>query len=446
MTAACASFEPLLFDFGVDLYLAGHLHFYQRFDGAMRRGRVISNGSESGYTNPAGPIHITTGSGGPPKGSSCQDFGQQGHPPAGVYAKCVGSLQFSYSQLTATNASHLSWKQLRNNDSAVVDRWTLRQDRHGPFAWVDPPFTKNVAKTDDGTAAARRYIFHVRHPTFSTNASTCGGACFTDLVRAQCAARQQLGQLRSVRSAAKATVEVVIYGDSSTPHVLTSPLLFGPEDSGDARIEVLYRAAPGSKPVISAGVPVTNWVRQQAPGRWRAPLPDASGLERSNSMWGDDERFVQARIPNSAPGEFASLQWIRPLEPGLATADINRWGLVARAEDVPADLNTSGTSAVMFHSYDTSFCQVLNVTVNPVNRSEAFVYFANPMAEPLQLSSWYLEVSGRRWFISNSEHGLDAAGEFWIDRERREVTLILPVGKSPARVVLGAQLSVLRLE
>eukprot|EP01051_Picozoa_sp_SAG22_P019237 SAG22_NODE_3491_length_1683_cov_1.743687_2_plen_116_part_00 len=84
MTAACNDFEPLLFEFGVDLYLAGHLHFYQRFDGALRRGMVVSNGT----VNPRGPIHVTTGSGGPPKGTSCDHFGRRGHPPAGVYNLC----------------------------------------------------------------------------------------------------------------------------------------------------------------------------------------------------------------------------------------------------------------------------------------------------------------------------------------------------------------------
>ena len=132
MTAACSDFEPLLFEFGVDLYVAGHLHFYQRFDAPLRRGKVISNGT----VNPRGPIHVTTGSGGPPKGTDCDHFGRQGHPPGGFYALCVGSLQFSYSRLVAQNASHISWEQIRNNDSQVVDRWTLKQERHGPFAWV----------------------------------------------------------------------------------------------------------------------------------------------------------------------------------------------------------------------------------------------------------------------------------------------------------------------
>eukprot|EP01046_Picozoa_sp_COSAG06_P030898 COSAG06_NODE_2967_length_6018_cov_4.008785_1_plen_836_part_00 len=158
MTAACNDFEPLLFEFGVDLYLAGHLHFYQRLDGPMRRGVVISNGT----VNPRGPVHVTTGSGGPPKGTSCEHFGQQGHPPAGVYAVCVGSLQFSYSRLVTSNASHLEWLQIRNNDSAIVDRWTLQQDRHGPFPWADdarpvvaPNETRAVPiKTDDHVRAA----------------------------------------------------------------------------------------------------------------------------------------------------------------------------------------------------------------------------------------------------------------------------------------------------
>ena len=126
----------------------------------MRRGSVLSRGTD----NPRGPIHVTTGSAGPPKGTSCDHFGQQGSPPKGVYAKCIGSLQFSYSRLTAFNATHLAWEQLRNNDSVVVDRWTLHQDQHGPFPWTDPLVASSVAKTDDDVALSARNQSNVSQP------------------------------------------------------------------------------------------------------------------------------------------------------------------------------------------------------------------------------------------------------------------------------------------
>lgn len=54
--------EDLFFKYGVDLNLFGHLPSYERmwpvFEG------VVYNGStDSPYTNPKAPVHITTGTG-----------------------------------------------------------------------------------------------------------------------------------------------------------------------------------------------------------------------------------------------------------------------------------------------------------------------------------------------------------------------------------------------
>ena len=40
---------------------------------------------------------------------------------------------YSYTRMTVENASTLVWEQLANNDSRVIDRWVVRQDRHGLF-------------------------------------------------------------------------------------------------------------------------------------------------------------------------------------------------------------------------------------------------------------------------------------------------------------------------
>ena len=45
--------EPLFDMYGVDIYWAGHIHFYQTFDGPVRKGKVLSNGTH----NPRGVIH-----------------------------------------------------------------------------------------------------------------------------------------------------------------------------------------------------------------------------------------------------------------------------------------------------------------------------------------------------------------------------------------------------
>ena len=59
--------EPLLHSMGVDLYWAGHIHYYQTFDGPLWGGQLLSNGTH----NPDGVIHVCSGNGGPPSQSVC---------------------------------------------------------------------------------------------------------------------------------------------------------------------------------------------------------------------------------------------------------------------------------------------------------------------------------------------------------------------------------------
>jgi hypothetical protein len=95
--------EPIFDRYGVDIYWAGHIHFYQTFDGPVRKGKVLSNGAlmttrihshphplisasthirmnsprtsthcySAGTHNPRGVIHVCTGNGGPPSATSC---------------------------------------------------------------------------------------------------------------------------------------------------------------------------------------------------------------------------------------------------------------------------------------------------------------------------------------------------------------------------------------
>ena len=59
--------EPILHEMGVDLYWAGHIHYYQTFDGPLWGGKLLSQGTR----NPNGIIHVCSGNGGPPSKSPC---------------------------------------------------------------------------------------------------------------------------------------------------------------------------------------------------------------------------------------------------------------------------------------------------------------------------------------------------------------------------------------
>ncbi len=81
---------------------------------------------------------------------------------------------------------------------------------------------------------------------------------------------------------------------------LSAPLKLTPEDSGRNGFKVVYRAAPGARPVLSGGQAVTNWQQFDAEHNiYRAPV--APGTQ-SRQFYVDGVRAVRARSELNPPG------------------------------------------------------------------------------------------------------------------------------------------------
>ena len=105
--------------YGVDVYSSGHIHDYEYIYPTYNNTAVQKN-----FVNPAAPVHLVTGNGGPP---SASHFGKI-QPWSYVYSNV-----YSYTRLVAHNATHMEWVQVANNDSSVLTRLMVTQDKHGPF-------------------------------------------------------------------------------------------------------------------------------------------------------------------------------------------------------------------------------------------------------------------------------------------------------------------------
>ena len=80
---------------------------------------------------------VCSGNGGPPSRSSCLQYCGSGNGVrdwAGCQ-KCIAQ-PYSYTRITAYNATDLLWEQYSNADGSLIDSWTLHQELHGPFANV----------------------------------------------------------------------------------------------------------------------------------------------------------------------------------------------------------------------------------------------------------------------------------------------------------------------
>ena len=128
---AIKDLEPIFDEFGLDIYWAGHIHFYQTFDGPVRGGKVIMNGT----TNPTGTVHVCSGNGGPPAPASCTQHCGKATMSDRDWKNCKTCIAtpYSYTRLTAHNATDLTWEQVSNADNSIIDSWVLHQDKHGAF-------------------------------------------------------------------------------------------------------------------------------------------------------------------------------------------------------------------------------------------------------------------------------------------------------------------------
>ena len=115
--------EPILHEMGVDLYWAGHIHYYQTFSGPLWGGKLLSHGTH----NPDGVVHACSGNGGPPTKSPCSQYNA-----SGKNSKLCIDTPFSYTRLTIHNQTDLRWQQISNSDNSVIDEWVLHQEHHGP--------------------------------------------------------------------------------------------------------------------------------------------------------------------------------------------------------------------------------------------------------------------------------------------------------------------------
>ncbi|KAK3941965.1 Metallo-dependent phosphatase-like protein [Diplogelasinospora grovesii] len=108
-----AAFEPLLYKYGVDLGIFGHVHNSQRFQPAY-------NGvaDPNGLNNPKAPMYIVAGGAGNIEGLS--SVGSNVTFNAFAYDQ-----DFGYATITFQDANHLQVQFIRSSTGAVLDTSTL---------------------------------------------------------------------------------------------------------------------------------------------------------------------------------------------------------------------------------------------------------------------------------------------------------------------------------
>jgi len=133
--------EALFMRYGVDVWVNGHEHDYERNGPTFQHALVTpsSSGAPGGnasnpqvYVDPQAPVYIVEGCAGD----------REDHEPftrAQPAYSAFRSNTYGYSRMTVYNASHLLWEQVQTDSGqprttgTVIDAMLLVQSKHAPF-------------------------------------------------------------------------------------------------------------------------------------------------------------------------------------------------------------------------------------------------------------------------------------------------------------------------
>ncbi|PTB62729.1 acid phosphatase [Trichoderma citrinoviride] len=119
-----AAFEDLMLQNGVDLYISGHVHWYERLlplgsNGTIDQASIINNNTY--WTNPGVSMaHIINGAAG-----NVESHSTLGTSPLQSFTTYLDQQNFGFGGLTVHNATALSWSYIHGSDGTTGDKLTL---------------------------------------------------------------------------------------------------------------------------------------------------------------------------------------------------------------------------------------------------------------------------------------------------------------------------------
>ena len=239
---------------------------------------------------------------------------------------------------------------------------------------------------------------------------------FATLQRAQRAVRE-------LKQSGKLDGPVTVYFHGGT-YWLQEPVVFGPEDSGTASAPITYAAAPGERPVLSGGRPITGW-RKFDDKLWAADLPDVkAGHWRFNQLYFGGEPRTRARIPNEGFLRVAACPEGTP-----KTANYHKacQTFEFKPGDIRADWsNLQDVEVIVYHFWTDS-----HLPIKSVDTTSNLVTFA---CKATKTFTDDFTEDGARYIVENVFEGLDAPGEWYLNRHTGVIFYYPKAGEDMTRV------------
>lgn len=184
-------------------------------------------------------------------------------------------------------------------------------------------------------------------------------------------------------------------------YVLSNTLTFDQYDSGTNGFNIIYKAYPGEKPVISGGQQITGWT------------PAGNGIYKANvgslsfrQLYVNDVPAIRARTPNE--GTYNRIKsW-----------DEANKRIVVNASETSNWQRLNEVEIIVFKEWTQNNSRISSFSVSG---SDAYVSLIEPDRTRNFQTQQYLRQSNQGYFFENAYEFLDAPGEFYLNTGTNEL-------------------------
>lgn len=236
-------------------------------------------------------------------------------------------------------------------------------------------------------------------------------------------AQQEVRNLKRAEPDRRRPIKVLVRGGT---HFLKEGLILTPDDSGTPDSPVVYSAYPGEKPVISGGVRLKGWKRDDN-NRWRLHIPEVERGEWAFSqLFVNGQRRYRPRLPKEG---YYSIEGEVPSSPQAKNRGFDRF--MFKAGDLKKDWrNLDDVEVLCFHSWSMSRMRIASI-----DQSKRIVTFAGPT---VSRSGWAGLQRGKRFLVENVQDALEKPGEWYLDRHSGVLTYMPLPGENMRKAVVIA--------
>ncbi len=184
----------------------------------------------------------------------------------------------------------------------------------------------------------------------------------------------------------------------------------GPGDSG-----LTIESAPGERPILYGGRPITGWIRE--PNGWfSAAVPEVSeGIWDFRSLLVNGRFAPRSRYPEEGALSHESVfdvRWMSSSKGGWERKPTleERTTLRVRPEILPSGFDPRNAELTIYHAWDETL-----VGVKTADRATGTIFFANPAGHPPGAFGGWVKQA-RTFVIWNIREGMTRPGQWYLDR------------------------------